>query len=125
MLTRGQREMRRADLKARKLAMLRQQYLASLPATYTQLREASGVAVNTMRECLDMLLASGLVVEKPGYNGRSSIYWRAPGVPLPAVRGFVICQPADVPKPKAKGSGVIAGHAYATGYRWGASPLLF
>ena len=109
-------------------SVLRERALASLPCTITQLVAASGYSHGTVAEALEMLVLAGLVRKglstEPDRN-RNIVFTRLPHVPVPAVEPFVLGesrwkgQIKIAPRPKAsKGSGVIAGPSYATGFRW-------
>lgn len=117
-------------------ALLRQQVLVSLPSTVTGLRAASGFSFAVLGEALDLLLRAGLITKRRGRDKQSVIYERAPGVALPAVRGFVVSPPVErvvavrvrvavKAKRLVGGSGVIAGPTYGRGFRWRTIDNLF
>lgn len=108
-------------------ALLRQQVLVSLPSTVTGLHAASGFSFAVLGETLDLLLRAGLITKRR--DKYRVIYQRAPGVALPAVRGFEVRAPVErlvavrvrvavKAKRSGGGSGVIAGPTYGRGFRW-------
>lgn len=104
--------------------VLRERSLASMPCTITQIVNACGYSHGTVAEALDLLLLQGVAKKTAAAKQRNNVYERLPHVSAPDVEPYVLGESrwkgrAEAkPRNGSKGSGVIAGPSYATGFRW-------